>query len=167
MHALDADQNPSGSSSGSGTAAAAALSAVTIGTETSGSIISPSAAQGIVGLRPTVGLVSRYGIVPISASQDTAGPMVRTVADGAAELQAIAGADPLLLDPLGGVADRSRSVLPDYLAALDPNALAGKRIGDHQLGRSELPGSGGGDPGTRRGHGDDPDADLPARPRRS
>ncbi len=124
LNALDADQNPSGSSSGSATAAAAALAAVTIGTETSGSIISPSAAQGIVGLRPTVGLVSRYGIVPISASQDTAGPMVRTVADAAAELQAIAGADPL--DPPGLPLP---PVLPDYLAALDPNALAGERIG--------------------------------------
>ena len=101
LHALDADQNPSGSSSGSATAAAAALAAVTIGTETSGSIISPSAAQGIVGLRPTVGLVSRYGIVPIAASQDTAGPMTRTVADAAAELAAIAGADPL--DPPGAL----------------------------------------------------------------
>ena len=99
----------------------AALAAVTIGTETSGSIISPSAAQGIVGLRPTVGLVSRYGIVPISASQDTAGPMARTVADAAAVLQAIAGADPL--DPPR--LTRARRVLPDYLAALDPNALAG------------------------------------------
>ena len=66
---------------------------VTIGTETSGSIISPSLTEGVVGLRPTVGLVSRYGIVPISASQDTAGPITRTVADAAAELQAIAGPD--------------------------------------------------------------------------
>jgi amidase len=131
LHALDADQNPSGSSSGSATAAAAALAAVTIGTETSGSIVSPSAAQGIVGLRPTVGLVSRYGIVPIAASQDTAGPMTRTVADAAAELAAIAGADPL--DPPGalppGVILPPPPVLPDYLAALDAGALAGKRIG--------------------------------------
>ena len=91
LAAPDADLNPSGSSSGSATAAAAALATVTIGTETSGSIVSPSSQQGIVGLRPTVGLVSRYGIIPIAASQDTAGPMVRTVADAAAELQVIAG----------------------------------------------------------------------------
>ena len=131
LNALDADQNPSGSSSGSATAAAAALAAVTIGTETSGSIVSPSAAQGIVGLRPTVGLVSRYGILPIAASQDTAGPMTRTVADAAAELGAIAGADPL--DPPSalppGVIPPPPPVLPDYLAALDAGALAGKRIG--------------------------------------
>ena len=79
LDAVDADQNPSGSSSGSGSAGAAALSALTIGTETSGSIISPSQANGLVGLRPTVGLVPGYGIAPISASQDTAGPMDRTV----------------------------------------------------------------------------------------
>jgi Asp-tRNA(Asn)/Glu-tRNA(Gln) amidotransferase A subunit family amidase len=131
LNALDADQNPSGSSSGSATAAAAALAAVTIGTETSGSIVSPSAAQGIVGLRPTVGLVSRYGIVPIAASQDTAGPMTRTVADAAAELAAIAGADPL--DPPGALPPGTilppPPVLPDYLAGLDAGALAGKRIG--------------------------------------
>jgi Asp-tRNA(Asn)/Glu-tRNA(Gln) amidotransferase A subunit family amidase len=131
LHALDADQNPSGSSSGSATAAAAALAAITIGTETSGSIISPSAAQGIVGLRPTVGLVSRYGILPIAASQDTAGPMTRTVADAAVELAAIAGADPL--DPPGqlplGVIPPPPPVLPDYVAGLDSGALSGKRIG--------------------------------------
>ncbi|HWM12388.1 MAG TPA: amidase family protein, partial [Solirubrobacteraceae bacterium] len=131
LNALDADQNPSGSSSGSATAAAAALAAITIGTETSGSIVSPSAAQGIVGLRPTVGLVSRHGIIPIAASQDTAGPMTRTVADAAAELAAIAGADPL--DPPGalppGTIPPPPPVLPDYLAGLDPGALAGKRIG--------------------------------------
>src|ERR1700710_1341800 len=94
INGIDADQNPSGSSSGSGAAAAAALSALTIGTETSGSIISPSQTQGIVGLRPTVGLVPGTGIAPISASQDTAGPMERTVANAAMTLQSIAGADP-------------------------------------------------------------------------
>jgi amidase len=132
LNALDADQNPSGSSSGSATATAAALAAITIGTETSGSIVSPAAAQGIVGLRPTVGLVSRYGILPIAASQDTAGPMARTVADAAVELQAIAGADPR--DPgLGvlpaGVIPPPPPVLPDYVGALDAGALSGKRIG--------------------------------------
>jgi len=94
LNAVDADQNPSGSSSGSGAAGAAALSMLTIGTETSGSIISPSSTQGLVGLRPTVGLVPGYGIAPISASQDTAGPMDRTVADVAMTLQSIAGPDP-------------------------------------------------------------------------
>ena len=95
LNPYNADITPSGSSSsGSGAAAAAGLAAITIGTETSGSIVSPSAAQGIVGLRPTIGLVSRTGILPISATQDTAGPMTRTVADAAAELGAIAGKDP-------------------------------------------------------------------------
>ena len=83
LNGLDADQNPSGSSSGSGSACAAALSMLIVGTETSGSIISPSQANGLVGLRPTVGLVPGYGIAPISASQDTAGPMDRTVANAA------------------------------------------------------------------------------------
>ena len=91
-HALD--RNPSGSSSGSGVAAAAGLAAVTVGTETDGSIVCPASACGIVGLKPTLGLVSRGGIVPISAAQDTAGPMTRSVADAAALLSAMAGADP-------------------------------------------------------------------------
>ncbi len=137
LAAPDADLNPSGSSSGSATAAAAALATVAIGTETSGSIVSPSSQQGIVGLRPTAGLVSRYGIVPIAASQDTAGPMARTVADAAAELQVIAGPDPKDHSPTlwgPGVDDATivppqPSPVPDYLAALDPNALRGKRIG--------------------------------------
>src|SRR3954453_7628071 len=94
LNPYNADITPSGSSSGSGAIAASGLAAITIGTETSGSIVSPSAAQGIVGLRPTIGLVSRTGIVPISATQDTAGPMTRTVADAAAELQGIVGEDP-------------------------------------------------------------------------
>lgn len=88
------DRSPSGSSSGSGSAAAANFCAVTIGTETDGSITAPSAAASLVGLKPTVGLVSRSGIIPISASQDTAGPMTRTVMDAAVLLTSIAGADP-------------------------------------------------------------------------
>jgi len=124
LNPTDASTTPSGSSSGSGAAAATGLAAITIGTETSGSITSPAAAQGIVGLRPSIGLVSRTGIVPISATQDTAGPMTRTVADAAAELQAIAGKDPE--DP--ETATQPDSV-PDYLAALTPTALQGKRIG--------------------------------------
>jgi amidase len=124
LNPYNADATPSGSSSGSGSAAAAGLAPLTIGTETSGSIVSPSAANGIVGLRPTVGLVSRAGIVPISASQDTAGPMAKTVADAAAELQAIAGPDPE--DPAtAGQPDE----LPDYLDALSPDALEGVRLG--------------------------------------
>ncbi|MBA3657532.1 MAG: amidase [Gemmatimonadaceae bacterium] len=87
------DRSPSGSSSGSGTAAAANFCAVTIGTETDGSITAPAAAASLVGLKPTVGLVSRSGIIPISASQDTAGPMTRTVVDAALLLTAIAGSD--------------------------------------------------------------------------
>ena len=124
LNPYDLDFGTSGSSSGSGSAAAAGLAAVTIGTETSGSIVSPAAQQGIVGLRPTVGLVSRAGILPISATQDTAGPMTRTVADAAAELQAIAGKDPE--DP---ATDSAPATVPNYVAALSTTALAGKRIG--------------------------------------
>lgn len=94
LNGIGADQNPSGSSSGSGSAGAAALSMLTIGTETSGSIISPAQANGLVGRRPTVGLVPGYAIAPISASQDTAGPMERSVANAALTLQSIAGPDP-------------------------------------------------------------------------
>ena len=110
LNPYNADITPSGSSSGSGAAAAAGLAAITIGTETSGSIVSPAAAQGIVGLRPTIGLVSRTGILPISATQDTAGPMTRTVADAAAELGAIAGKDPE--DPATDSAPRRGPELP-------------------------------------------------------
>ena len=124
LNPYDLDAGTSGSSSGSGAAAAAGLAAVTIGTETSGSIVSPAAQQGIVGLRPTVGLVCRAGILPISATQDTAGPMTRTVADAAAELQAIAGKDPE--DP---ATDSAPATVPNYVAALSTTALAGKRIG--------------------------------------
>ncbi|HEX6020972.1 MAG TPA: amidase family protein, partial [Solirubrobacter sp.] len=139
IHALDADQNPSGSSSGSGTAGAAALSMLTIGTETSGSIISPSRAQGLVGLRPTVGLVPGYGIAPIRASQDTAGPMDRTVANAAMTLQSIAGYDPINeayyrnywgpgIDP-DTVVPPLPATVPNYMSALDLDFVRGKRIG--------------------------------------
>ncbi len=124
LNPYDIDATPSGSSAGSGAAAAAGLAAITIGTETSGSIVSPAAAQGDVGLRPTVGLVSRTGILPISASQDTAGPITRTVADAAAQLQAIAGKDPE--DP---ATDGAPATVPNYLAGLTTTALDGKRIG--------------------------------------
>ena len=97
LSGIDTAEGPSGSSSGSGAAGTSALAALTIGTETSGSIISPSTQQSLVGLRPTVGLVPGYGIAPIDVSQDTAGPMVRTVEDSAILLQSIAefpGSDP-------------------------------------------------------------------------
>ncbi|MGX6448495.1 amidase family protein, partial [Patulibacter sp. S7RM1-6] len=124
LNAYDADLSPSGSSSGSASAAAAGLAALTIGTETSGSIISPSAAQGVVGLRPTVGLVSRTGILPISHTHDTAGPITKTVRDAAAELQAIAGKD-----PDDDATTDAPDAVPDYLAGLEDDALDGKRIG--------------------------------------
>ena len=121
-HALD--RSPSGSSSGSGVAVAAGLAPLAIGTETDGSIVCPASACGIVGLKPTLGLVSRSGIVPISAAQDTAGPMARTVADAAALLSVLAGPDPA--DPVtSGAAGRPG----DYTAFLDGNALAGARLG--------------------------------------
>ena len=88
------DRNPCGSSSGSGVAVAANLCAAAVGTETDGSIICPSNVNGIVGIKPTLGLVSRAGIIPIAHSQDTAGPMARTVADAALLLAALAGPDP-------------------------------------------------------------------------
>jgi amidase len=137
VHGLDADQNPSGSSSGSGTAGAAALSMLTVGTETSGSIISPSGAQSLVGIRPTVGLVPGYGIGPISASQDTAGPMDRTVANAAMNLQSMAGRDPknetgyeAFFGPnIFGSITQAPDPLPDYMSALRPDFVEGKRIG--------------------------------------
>jgi amidase len=118
------DRNPCGSSSGSGAAVAAGLAAFAIGTETDGSIVCPSGANGIVGIKPTVGLVPRTFIVPISATQDTAGPMALTVADAALVLSVIAGSDPS--DPATKDADAHKQ---DYTSALDANALRGKRIG--------------------------------------
>lgn len=118
------DRSPCGSSSGTGSAISANLATVGIGTETDGSIICPSSICGLVGLKPTVGLVSRAGIIPISATQDTAGPMTRTVADAAVVLQVIAGAD--ARDAATATAPTST---PDYLAGLKPDALKGARIG--------------------------------------
>jgi amidase len=117
------DRNASGSSSGTGAAIAASFATVGIGTETDGSIVSPSAANGLVGIKPTVGLVSRDGIIPISHSQDTAGPMCRTVADAAIVLTAIAGPDPR--DP----ATKDAPVNVDYATYLDADGLRGARIG--------------------------------------
>lgn len=121
-HALD--RNPSGSSSGSAAAVAAGLAPLAVGTETDGSVVCPASVCGIVGLKPTLGLVSRAGIVPISAAQDTAGPMARTVADAAALLGALAGPDPA--DP---VTEAAAGQPRDYTAFLDPGALAGARLG--------------------------------------
>jgi len=114
-----------GSSSGSGVAVAANLAMVTVGTETSGSILSPASANSVVGIKPTVGLISRTGIIPISFSQDTAGPMARTVADAAILLGAMTGvdqADPITATSIG-------RAYTDYTAFLDPRGLAGARLG--------------------------------------
>ena len=118
------DRNPCGSSSGSGAAVSANFCAVAIGTETNGSIHCPSSVNGVVGIKPTVGLVSRSGIIPISKTQDTAGPMTRTVRDAAIVLTTIAGVDPA--DP-ASVASPGVSI--DYTAYLNADSLAGKRIG--------------------------------------
>jgi len=118
------DRNACGSSAGSGAAVAAGLATVAIGSETDGSIICPASMNGLVGIKPTVGLVSRAGIVPISHTQDTAGPMARSVADAAIVLGAIAGSDPR--DPATAEADRH---VTDYTKYLVADALRGKRIG--------------------------------------
>lgn len=119
------DRNPCGSSSGTGAAIAANLAAIGVGTETDGSIVCPSGANGLVGIKPTVGLVSRSGIIPISHSQDTAGPMARTVADAAALLAAMMGSDPR--DSASKTADEHARWA--YNRALDAGALKGARIG--------------------------------------
>lgn len=119
------DRNPCGSSSGTGAGIAANLATIGIGTETDGSVTCPSAFCGLVGLKPTVGLVSRAGIIPISASQDTAGPMTRTVADLAIMLAAISGPD--ARD--SATAASARHALADYRPSLDPNSLKGARLG--------------------------------------
>ena len=119
------DHNPCGSSSGSGTAVAANLCAVAVGTETDGSVTCPASVNGIVGIKPTVGLVSRSGIIPISATQDTAGPMARTVRDVSILLGAMAGIDSN--DPTTNESNGKPQA--DYTTFLDSNALKGKRIG--------------------------------------
>jgi amidase len=119
------DRNPCGSSSGTGTAIAASLAAIGVGTETDGSVICPAAVNGLVGLKPTVGVVSRRGIIPIAISQDTAGPMARTVGDVALLMNGLAAVDPS--DPAAaGAAER---IPADYTAFLKTDALAGKRFG--------------------------------------
>ncbi|GLY37674.1 amidase [Amycolatopsis sp. NBRC 101858] len=123
------DRNPCGSSSGSGAAVAATLAQVAIGTETDGSIVCPAGANDVVGEKPTLGLVSRTGVVPISAQQDTAGPMARHVVDAAVTLSVLQGRDP---------ADPATAAIPagqprDYAALLHPGALRGARIGVWRL----------------------------------
>lgn len=132
------DRNPCGSSSGSAVAVAADLTTVAIGTETFGSLMCPGSVNGDVAVKPTVGLVSRAGLIPISAAQDTAGPVTRNATDAAALLSVIQGVDPL--DP--ATVRAAPYVGRDYLSALGPNALQGKRIG------------------VWRGGGDNPDADV-------
>jgi amidase len=123
-NARDPLRNPCGSSSGSAVAVAAGFAAAAVGTETDGSIVCPAAVNGVVGLKPTVGLVSRTHVVPISATQDTAGPIALTVRDAAILLTAMAGSDPA--DPATREADARRI---DYPARLDGAALKGARIG--------------------------------------
>lgn len=117
-------RNPCGSSSGSAVAVAASLTSVAVGTETNGSVVCPSSVNGIVGIKPSLGLVSRSGIIPIAHSQDTAGPMGRTVEDAATLLTAMVGMDPA--DPL---ADSYPEAVADFAAGLSADALKGARIG--------------------------------------
>jgi amidase len=123
------DRNPCGSSSGTGAAIAANLAAIGVGTETDGSVVCPSNANSLVGIKPTLGLISRAGIIPIAHSQDTAGPMCRTVRDAAILLEALAGADPR--DP--ATADSApllaKSTFHGFTSYLDANGLKGARIG--------------------------------------
>ena len=119
------DRNPCGSSSGSGAATSANLCTVAVGSETDGSIVCPSSSNGIVGIKPTLGLMARAGIIPIAHSQDTAGPMARTVRDAAILLSALAGSDPR--DPASGDADAKRQ--KDYTQFLVPDGLKGARLG--------------------------------------
>ena len=119
------DRNPCGSSSGSGAAASASLCAIAVGTETDGSVVCPASANGLVGIKPTLGLISRAGIIPIAHSQDTAGPIARTVRDAAILLSALAGVDPRD-STTSASAGKAAS---DYTKFLDPHGLRGARIG--------------------------------------
>jgi amidase len=130
------DRNTSGSSSGSAAATATSLAAGAIGTETDGSIVSPASVNGLVGIKPTLGLLSRAGIIPIAHSQDTPGPMTRTVADGAALLTAMAGTD-----PRDDATKEAAARATDYTKALDRDALKGARLGvvrSQFAGRNDL-----------------------------
>ena len=127
LNPYDLSTDPGGSSSGSGVAAAAGLAALTIGSDSEGSIISPATQNGVVGIRPSTGLWSRAGVVPISEWQDTLGPLVQTVGDAALLLNAVSGRDPR--DPR--TADDAEGI--DYTAGLKTTALQGARIGVIQL----------------------------------
>ena len=118
------DKNPCGSSAGSGVAVSANLAAVTVGTETNGSIICPATRNGVVGIKPTLGLVSRSGIIPIAHTQDTAGPMARTVADAVVLLDVLVGRD-----KRDAITSESKKAAKNYTKFLDPNGLKGARIG--------------------------------------
>lgn len=122
------DQDPSGSSSGSGVSSALGLAVAALGTETDGSIISPSQRNNLAGIKPSVGLTSRDLVIPISEHQDTVGPMARTVKDAAYLLQAIAGVD-TNDNYTSAIPQNSIPMLPDYVAACDPEALRGARLG--------------------------------------
>ena len=124
------DRNPCGSSSGTGAAIAANLAAIGVGTETDGSVVCPSNANSLVGIKPTLGLISRAGIIPIAHNQDTAGPMCRTVTDAAILLSALAGTDARDEVTKGSVG----KTLADYTKFLDTNGLKGARIGVHRKG---------------------------------
>ena len=124
------DRNPCGSSSGTGVAVSADLATVGVGTETDGSIVCPSGANGIVGIKPTLGLWSRAGVVPITADQDTAGPMARNVTDAAVLLGAVAGVDP----DDAATSDQVGHAFTDYTTFLNANALDGARIGVWRVG---------------------------------
>ena len=128
------DRNPCGSSSGSAVAAAASLATIAVGTETDGSIVCPSGANGVVGIKPTLGLASRDGIVPISAQQDTAGPITRNVTDAAVVLGALTGIDPA--DP--ATAAQRGNVSSDYTKYLKANSLKGARIGVWREGKTGI-----------------------------
>lgn len=129
------NRNPSGSSAGTGTAVAANLCVIGIGTETNGSIVSPASVNGLVGIKPTVGLWSRSGIIPISKTQDTAGPMARTVKDAAILLGALTGIDTLDLATLGS----KGRIEADYTKFLDVNGLQGKRLGIEKTAFDDKP----------------------------
>ena len=119
------DRSPCGSSSGSAQAVSANLAAATLGTETNGSIVCPAAICGVVGIKPTVGLTSRAGVIPIAHTQDTVGPICRTVADAATVLGTLTGVG--LANP--ATRESEGHGLPDYTQFLDPNGLQGARIG--------------------------------------
>ena len=130
------DRNPCGSSSGSGVVAAADLAVAAVGTETDGSIVCPSGANAVVGIKPTLGLLSRAGIIPITADQDTAGPMTRNVTDAAVLLGAMTGVDPN--DP--ATAAQRGHAFRNYTQFLDRNALRGARIGIWREGTDTVDG---------------------------